>query len=65
MARPENKWKIENGNGECVKETTTQPKSRQQPKATNGSMGTCTNECRNGGKDFALQQTTNMYSVHK
>ena len=23
--------------GECVKETTTQPKSRKQPKATNGS----------------------------
>ena len=28
---------IENGNGECVKETTTRLKSKQQPKATNGS----------------------------
>ena len=27
---------IENGNTECVKETTNPPKSRQQPKATNG-----------------------------
>ena len=29
--------KIENGNGECVKLTTTRPQSRQQPKATIGS----------------------------
>ena len=29
--------KIENGNGEYVIETTTWPKSRQQPKTTNGS----------------------------
>ena len=29
--------KIENGNGECVKEKTTQPKSIKQPKATNRS----------------------------
>ena len=27
--------KIENENGECVKETTIRPKSRKQPKATN------------------------------
>ena len=30
-------YKIENGNWEYFKETTTQPKSRQQPKSTNGS----------------------------
>ena len=30
-------YKIENGNGECVNETTTHPKSRQQQKATNWS----------------------------
>ena len=29
--------KIENRNGECVKETTTQPKNKKQAKATNGS----------------------------
>ena len=29
--------KIENGNGKCVKETTTQFKSRKQAMATNGS----------------------------
>ena len=29
--------KIENGNGECVKETTTQTKIKKQQKATNGS----------------------------
>ena len=28
---------IENGNGECIQETTTRPKSRKQPKDTNGS----------------------------
>ena len=28
---------MKNGNGEVVKETTTQPKSKKQPKATNGS----------------------------
>ena len=30
--------KIENENGENVKETTTRPKSRKQLKATNGSL---------------------------
>ena len=30
-------YKIENGNGECAKETTTQPQSRQQQKVTNRS----------------------------
>ena len=29
--------KIENGHRECFKETTTLPKIRKQPKATNGS----------------------------
>ena len=29
-------FKIENGNGECVKETTTRPKIGKQAKATNG-----------------------------
>ena len=29
--------KIENGNGECAKETTTRPESRQQQKVTNRS----------------------------
>ena len=31
------KHEIENGNGECVKETTTRSKINQQPMATNGS----------------------------
>ena len=31
------KDQIENGNRECVKETTTRPNSRLQPKFTNGS----------------------------
>lgn len=31
--------KIKNGNCECVKETTTRTKVRQQPKATNGAPG--------------------------
>ena len=30
-------YEIENGNGECAKETTTRPKSRQQQKVTNRS----------------------------
>ena len=30
-------YKIENRNGECIKETTTQTNSREQSKATNGS----------------------------
>ena len=29
--------KTENGNRECVKETTNRLKNKQQPKATNGS----------------------------
>ena len=29
-------FKIENRNRECVKETTTQPESKKQPKSTNG-----------------------------
>jgi len=29
--------RTKNGNGECVKETTTRPKSGKQPKATHGS----------------------------
>ena len=30
-------YKIENENGECVKETTTGLKIKKQPKGTNGS----------------------------
>ena len=45
--------KIENGNGEYVKETTTRPKSRQQPKATNGSSTQRENSARGGGPQLA------------
>ena len=31
------RYKIENGNGECVKETITRPENRQQQKVTNRS----------------------------
>ena len=31
------RYKIENGNGECVKKTTILPNKRKQTKATNGS----------------------------
>lgn len=33
-----NTFQIENGNLECVLETTTQPESRKQHTATNGSL---------------------------
>ena len=41
--------KIENGNGEYVKETTSRPKSWQQPKATNGSSMQRENPAHEGG----------------
>ena len=42
-----------NGNGEYVKETTTRPKSRQQPRATNGSSTQRENSAPGGGPQLA------------
>ena len=45
--------KIENGNGKYVKETTTRPKSRQQPKAINGSSTQRENPAPGDGPQLA------------
>ena len=51
--------KIENGNRECVKETTTRPKSRQQLVATNWSS--MQRETLTPGGVFYLAPNKNVY----
>ncbi|OPL33261.1 hypothetical protein AM593_04934, partial [Mytilus galloprovincialis] len=55
--------KIENGNGECIKETTTRPKSKKQPKATNGSSTQRENPAPGGGLQLALDINTVLASA--
>ena len=47
---------MENGNGECVKETTTRQKSRKQPTATNEFSTQQENPTARGGIWLAPKQ---------
>ena len=54
---------IDNGNGRCVKETTTRPNSRTQPTATNGYLTQRENPAPGDGFKMAPKQ--NVYQLNE